>query len=88
MKGFIEVFSGEKRDFVGAEREVFVGKKILINANAIEYISPYGDDTTFIYTRQGKRYTVKEDYETVKALILEALTPSFTTFKELDDDRS
>ena len=88
MKGFIEVYSGEKRDFVGAEREIFVGKKILINANAIEYISPYRDGTTFIYTRQGKRYTAKEDYETVKALILEALTPSFTTFKELDDDRS
>ena len=88
MKGFIEVYSGEKRDFAGAEREIFVGKKILINANAIEYISPYRDSTTFIYTRQGKRYTVKEDYETVKALILEALTPTFTTLKEESDDRS
>lgn len=89
MKGFIEVFSGEKRDFVGAEREIFVGKKILINANAIEYIAPYyKDGTTFIYTRQGKRYTAQEDYETVKALIIRALTPSFTVVKELDDDRS
>ena len=88
MKGFIEVYSGEKRDFVGAEREIFVGKKIFINANAIEYISPYRDSTTFIYTRQGKRYTVKEDYETVKSLILSALTPSFTVMKEHDDDRS
>ena len=86
MKGFIEVFSGEKRDFVGAEREVFVGKKILINANAIEYIAPYyKDGTTFIYTRQGKRYTAQEDYETVKALILEALTPSFTVMKEIEN---
>ena len=88
MRGFIEIYSGEKRDFVGAEREIFVGKKILINVNAIEYISPYKDGTTFIYTRQGKRYTAKEDYETVKSLILEALTPTFTAFKELDDDRS
>ena len=88
MKGFIEVCSGEKRDFVGAEREIFVGKKILINVNAIEYISPYKDGTTFIYTRQGKRYTAKEDYETVKSLIISALTPTFTALKEHDDDRS
>ena len=74
MKGFIEVHG--KAD-----------KSYLINANAIEYIAPVGPCTA-IHTRCGEVYGVSEDYETVKALILEALTPTFTTLKEQDDDRS
>ena len=74
MKGFIEVHD-------------ILWKSMLINANAIEYVECEAGGTN-IFSRQGERYTVKEDYETVKALILEALTPSFTTLKEQDDDRS
>ena len=73
MKGFIEVHGKDN--------------SYLLNANSIEYITSV-EKGTQIQTRRGKRYTVKEDYETVKALILEALTPTFTAFKELDDDRS
>ena len=73
MKGFIEVHGKEN--------------VYLLNANSIEYLTS-AEKGTQIQTRRGEKYMVKEDYETVKALILEALTPSFTTFKELDDDRS
>ena len=74
MKGFIEVHGKAERSY-------------LINANAIEYIAPVGPCTA-IHTRRGEVYGVSEDYETVKALILSALTPSFTVVKEHDDDRS
>ena len=74
MRGFIEVHD-------------ILWQSMLINANAIEYVECEAGGTN-IFSRQGERYTVKEDYETVKALILEALTPTFTAFKELDDDRS
>ena len=71
MKGFIEVHG--KAD-----------KSYLINANAIEYIAPVGPCTA-IRTRCGEVYGVSEDYETVKALILEALTPTFTVMKEIEN---
>lgn len=74
MKGFIEVHDAR-------------GQNLLINANAIEYIAQEGG-MTIIISRQGEKYRVGEDYETVKRLILSALLPSFTTFKEQDDDRS
>lgn len=68
MKGFIEVHD-------------VLGDNLLINANAIEYIVLEGE-RTIILSRQGEKYIVKEDYTTVKRLILSALTPTFTTFKE------
>ena len=74
MKGFIEVHGKAERSY-------------LINANAIEYIAPLGPCTA-IHTRRGEVYGVSEDYETVKTLILSALTPTFTALKEESDDRS
>ena len=73
MKGFIEVHGKDN--------------SYLLNANSIEYITSV-EKGTQIQTRRGEKYIVKEDYETVKSLILSALTPSFTVIKEHDDDRS
>ena len=73
MKGFIEVHGKEN--------------VYLLNVNSIEYITSV-EKGTQIQTRRGEKYMVKEDYETVKSLILETLTPSFTVVKEHDDDRS
>ena len=73
MKGFIEVHGKDN--------------SYLLNANSIEYITSV-EKGTQIQTRRGEKYMVKEDYETVKSLILSALTPTFTTLKEHDDDRS
>ena len=73
MKGFIEVHGKDN--------------SYLLNANSIEYITSV-EKGTQIQTRRGEKYMVKEDYETVKSLILSALTPSFTVIKEHDDDRS
>lgn len=71
MKGFIEVHGKADPHF--------------INANSIEYISPV-EKGTQIQTRRGEKYTVREDYKTVRKLILDALTPSFTVMKEEEDD--
>ena len=71
MKGFIEVHGKEDPH--------------LINANSIEYISPV-EKGTQIQTRRGEKYTVREDYKTVKALILKALTPTFTALREEEAD--
>ena len=73
MKGFIEVHGKDN--------------SYLLNANSIEYITSV-EKGTQIQTRRGEKYMVKEDYETVKSLILSALTSSFTVMKEHDDDRS
>ena len=73
MKGFIEVHGKDN--------------SYLLNANSIEYITSV-EKSTQIQTRRGEKYMIKEDYETVKSLIIEALTPTFTTLKEHDDDRS
>lgn len=75
MKDFIEVHGTEKPS--------------LINVNAIEYITPsISGKYTKIQTRRGELYSVTDDYETVKKMILEALTPTFTVLKESDDDYS
>ncbi len=74
MRGFIEVHGPADR-------------VVLINANGIEYVAPYGLHVK-IQMRSGRSYCVKEDLKTVKALVIEALTPSFTVMKEGDDDRS
>lgn len=71
MKGFIEVHSAAR-------------KARLINANGIEYIVPH-EYGTWIMTRRGEGYPVTEHYEIVKKLILEALTPTFTVYREKEE---
>ncbi len=68
MKGFIEVHSE--------------GQNLFINANSIECVNPsaYG---TWIVTRRGEGYPVKEDYNVVKKLMLEALAPTYTIYREV-----
>ena len=58
MKGFIEVHNCDCTGY-------------LLNVNAIKYIFP-DEKNTYIYTREGEEYIVKDDYETVKKLIQEA----------------
>ena len=75
VKGFIEVHGTERAS--------------LLNVNAIEYItSSISGKHTKIQTRRGELYSVMDDYETVKKMIIEATAPSFTVLKESDDDCS
>lgn len=78
MKGFIEV-----HDLIPSENPT------LINVSEIAIVYERGIWLKHeISNVPDSHMSVKESYKEIKALIDEATSPSFTTFKEQEDDRS